>query len=46
VIAKISIDDVAGQTFGGYDFDTGVRLQESYAKAGKELGKFLRKKLK
>ena len=46
VIARISIDDAAGQTFGGYDFDTGVRLQESYAKAGKELGKFLRKKLK
>jgi len=46
VIARISIDDVAGQTFGGYDFDTGVRLQESYAKAGKELGKFLKKKIK
>lgn len=46
VIAKITIDDAAGQTFGGYDFDTGVRLQEAYAKAGKELGKFLRKKLK
>lgn len=46
VIARISIDNAPGQTVGGYDFDTGVRLQESYAKAGKELGKFLRKKLK
>lgn len=46
VIAKLTIDNVPGRTFGGYDYDTGVRLQECYAKAGKELGSYLRKKLR
>lgn len=44
VIARIKIDDCAGRTFGGYDFDTGTRLQESYAVAGKKLGKYIKKK--
>lgn len=30
----------------GYDFDTGYRIQESYAKAAKSLGKYLTKALK
>jgi hypothetical protein len=46
VIARISIDNAPGRTFGGYDFDTGTRLQECYAVAGKRLGKMLEKKLK
>ena len=30
----------------GYDFETGARLQEAYAKAGKELGAFIKGKVK
>ena len=44
VIAKISVDKVPGRTFGGYDYDTGVRIAECYADAGKHLGKFIKKK--
>jgi hypothetical protein len=44
VIAKLSVDDCPGRIFGGFDFDTGLRLQESYAVAGKGLGKFINKK--
>jgi len=35
-----------GRTFGGYDYDTGTRLSESYAKAGKDLAAFIGKNLK
>lgn len=45
VIARLTIDNAPGQTFGGYDFDTGTRLQECYAVAGKRFGKMLKKKL-
>ncbi|MCX7768621.1 MAG: hypothetical protein N2110_06330 [Flavobacteriales bacterium] len=45
-LAKISLTGVPGQTFGGYDFDTGLRIQEAYAKAGKELAQFLVNQLK
>lgn len=45
VIAKISVKDCPGRTFGGYDFDTGERIKEAYAVAGKGLGKFLKKKV-
>ncbi len=43
VIARISIEKAPGRTFGGYDFDTGTRIQEAYAAAGKALGRFLSK---
>ncbi len=33
-----------GNSFGGYDYDTGVRIQEAYAKCGKELANYLLKK--
>ncbi len=33
-----------GNSFGGFDYDTGVRIQEAYAKCGKELAKYLVKK--
>lgn len=39
VIAKYSVKKSPGRTFGGYDFDTGLRIQEAYAAAGKALGK-------
>lgn len=45
VIAVITVEDAQGGTFGGYDFDSGTRLQESYAVAGKTIGKFIKKKL-
>jgi hypothetical protein len=35
-----------GRTFGGYDFDSGERIQEAYAVAGKGLGKYIRKETK
>lgn len=45
-IAKISVDNAPGRIFGGFDFDTGTRLQECYAVAGKKLGVFLKKRMK
>lgn len=45
VIAKISVQNCPGRTFGGNDYDTGTRLEESYAVAGKGLGKFFDKEL-
>ena len=45
-VAEITMAKVPGGQFGGYDFDTGVRIAESYAKAGKSLAAFLDKKLK
>lgn len=43
-MAAISIENSPGRGGMGYDFDTGYRIQESYAKAGKELAQFLKKK--
>lgn len=46
VVAKITIANSPGGTFGGYDFDAGTRIAESYAKAGKEIGYLIAKKIK
>lgn len=46
VIAKLTVLNALGRTFGGYDFDTGGRISECYADAGKALGKFMKKNLK
>ena len=43
VLAKYTVDNAPGQTFGGFDFDTGLRIQESYATAGKRLGRLIAK---
>ena len=43
VIAKISLEKVPGRSYGGYDFDTGGRIAECYADAGKHLAKFIKK---
>jgi hypothetical protein len=40
-VAKISVDKALGRVFGGFDFDTGVRIAEAYADAGKALAKFM-----
>ncbi|MCO6459950.1 MAG: hypothetical protein J5I59_00985 [Saprospiraceae bacterium] len=45
-LATLTIQKVPGRDAFGYDFDTGVRIEEAYAKAGKEIGQFLTKKLK
>lgn len=45
-VAMINIRDAYANNFWGADFDSGYRLQESYAKAGRELAKFLIKKAK
>jgi hypothetical protein len=39
VLARITIDNSPGSSFGGMDFDSGARIGEAYAKAGKSLGK-------
>ena len=46
VIAKLTVDKAPGRIYGGYDFDTGLRIQESYATAGKQLGRFIAKNAK
>ncbi|MBW6461112.1 MAG: hypothetical protein K0B08_11135 [Bacteroidales bacterium] len=40
-IGMIRIMNSPGRTAMGYDFDTGLRIQEAYAKAGKELAYYL-----
>lgn len=45
-LAEITVMKALGRTFGGFDFDTGVRLAEAYADAGKALGKFVKSKSK
>lgn len=42
IIARIAVDKAPGRDVMGYDFDTGWRISEAYAKAGKSLGKFLK----
>jgi hypothetical protein len=44
VVAKISVQNAKGRDFWGADFDTGARLAECYADAGKALGKFIKDK--
>ena len=43
VIAKLSLENALGRTFGGGDYDTGQRISEAYADAGKALGKEFKK---
>ncbi len=46
VIAKLVVTNAPGRDAMGYDFDTGYRIQEAYAKSGKEVGKLLASKSK
>jgi hypothetical protein len=41
VIAKISVAKAPGRMFGGFDFDTGERIQEAYAMAGRAVAKMI-----
>jgi hypothetical protein len=39
LVAQIQMEKAPGRTFGGYDYDTGARIEECYAMAGKALAK-------
>jgi hypothetical protein len=41
VVAKMTVTNAPGRDAVGYDFDTGYRIQEAYAKSGKEVGKLV-----
>ena len=43
VVTKATITKSPGRDAMGYDYDTGSRIQEAYAKAGKELGAMVKK---
>lgn len=45
-VAVVSIVRSPGADAWGFDFDTGTRLAEAYAKAGKELGKLIGEAIK
>ena len=45
-VAEMVLNNVPGGQFMGMDYDSGTRIAESYAKAGKTLAAFLDKKLK
>ena len=42
-IATLTVSNAPGRTFGGADYDTGLRISEAYAVAGKRLGNFIKK---
>ncbi|MDR1783161.1 MAG: hypothetical protein LBR13_02730 [Dysgonamonadaceae bacterium] len=44
--AKVTVVNSSANSFLGTDFDAAYRIQESYAKAGRELAKFIKKQLK
>lgn len=45
VVAKFSATNIPGSQAMGYDYDAGSRIAESYAKAGKMIGSYLKKNL-
>lgn len=40
-LAVMTVENAPGGTWGGYDYDTGTRIAESYAISGKKLAKFI-----
>lgn len=42
-LGKITATKAVGRTFGGNDWDTGVRIEESFELLGKTLGKYIAK---
>jgi hypothetical protein len=46
VLARVTVVKSPGRDAWGFDFETGARLQEAYAKAGKELGQLVVKQTK
>lgn len=45
-VAAVSMVNMIGRDAMGFDFDAAWRMQESYAKGGKELGNLIKKKVK
>lgn len=41
-IATLTVSNAPGRIFGGYDYDTGTRIAETYAVAGKRLGNYIK----
>jgi hypothetical protein len=41
IIARLIVDNAPGRGAMGYDFDSGFRIEEAYAKSGKEVGKLI-----
>jgi hypothetical protein len=46
VIAKLDVKNSPGRSAYGMDWETGARLQEAYAKAGKSLGGYIKNNTK
>lgn len=46
VLAKVTLKNAPGRDAFGLDYETGLRLQEAYAKAGKSLGNYVKAKTK
>lgn len=42
-LGKITATKAVGRTFGGNDWDTGIRIEESFELLGKTLGKYIAK---
>jgi len=40
-VAILTVENAPGGTWGGYDYDTGTRIAESYAISGKRLAKYI-----
>lgn len=46
VLAEFTLNKMPGRDVAGFDFDTGERIEEAYAKSGKEMGQLMKKKMK
>jgi len=44
-VAVVTVDNCPGRDAMGFDFDTGYRIEEAYAKLGKALAGFIMKKI-
>jgi hypothetical protein len=44
ILVKMTMKKIPGRSAMGEDYDTGGRIEEAYAKCGKNLGSFLQKK--
>jgi hypothetical protein len=43
IVLRMTFEKAVGRSFGGYDYDTGFRIQEAYADLGKALGRYMDK---
>ena len=43
IIAKLTVMNAPGRDAMGYDYESGARIQEAYAKSGKEIGQLIAK---